>query len=173
MSGAEVDATALGAPAGEITLDDIKARVAGEPWVSEWQVIDQATIDAFAEVSGDHQYIHVDIERARQTPFGGTIAHGFLVLCWLSRFRAEAVPRIAGTTMGINYGLDRVRFTAPVPASSRLRGRFELAKLETKEATETSETVQLAWDCTIEIEGGKRPAVVARWLTRAVVAKSP
>lgn len=157
---------------GEITLEDLRARVGGEAWVSPWQVIDQAAIDAFADVSGDHQYIHVDQERAAATPFGTTIAHGFLVLAWLSRFRAAAVPRLAGTTMGINYGLDRVRFTAPVPTGSALRGVFQLGALDVKEMAASTITVQLAWDCRIDIKDHDRPAVVARWLTRAVVAEA-
>lgn len=165
MSAVELDG------AGEITLEDLRQRVGGGPWTSDWLAVDQAAVNAFADVSGDHQFIHVDPERAAKTPFGTTIAHGFLVLSWLSRFRAEAVPRIAGTTMGINYGLDRVRFTAPVPVGCQTRGVFILGALELKDETPDSVTVQLAWDCTIEIAGTERPAVVARWLTRAVVAR--
>ena len=143
-------------------IADLKVLVGTEVGVSSWVTIDQAKIDSFAEVTGDRQFIHVDPARAAATPFGGTIAHGFLTLSLLSAFGVEAQPKIAGATMGINYGFDKVRFLAPVKAGSRVRGRFVLASL----TQPMPEEVDLTWKSTIEIEGGKRPALVADWLNR-------
>ncbi|MHA7775258.1 MaoC family dehydratase [Roseibium sp. M-1] len=147
-----------------LRVTDLKALVGLEVGVSSWITVDQASIDAFAEVTGDHQFIHVDPARATETPFGGTIAHGFLTLSLLSVMGVEAQPKIAGATMGINYGFDKVRFLAPVKVGSRVRGRFTLARLSQPKPEE----VDLTWQATIEIEieGGKRPALVADWLNR-------
>ena len=130
--------------------------------MSSWYLVDQARIDAFAEVTQDHQFIHVDPERAAETPFEGTIAHGFLTLSLLSAMGVEAQPKIKGATMGINYGFDKVRFLAPVKVGSRVRGRFVLARLSRPKPQE----VDIVWQSTVEIENGKRPALVAEWLNR-------
>lgn len=139
----------------------------GEPvGVSDWFLVDQDLIDAFADVSGDRQFIHVDPERARsETPFGGTIAHGFLVLSLISRMRHNAVPPIANVVMGINYGFERVRFISPVPSGSRIRGRFTLNELDERGPNE----FQFTWGVSVDIDGAHKPALVAEWLTRAIV----
>ncbi|MGO3933068.1 MaoC family dehydratase [Rhodopseudomonas pseudopalustris] len=135
--------------------------VGQEIGVSSWHVVDQQRIDVFADATEDHQFIHVDAERAkRETPFGGTIAHGFLTLSLLSVFSYEAMPTIAGTVMGVNYGFDKVRFLSPVRAGARVRGRFTLAEANLRKPTEllTRSTI------TVEIEGEPKPALVADWL---------
>lgn len=135
--------------------------VGQEIGVSSWHVVDQQRIDVFADATEDHQFIHVDAERAkRETPFGGTIAHGFLTLSLLSVFSYEAMPTIAGTVMGVNYGFDKVRFLSPVRAGARVRGRFTLAEAHLRKPTEllTRSTI------TVEIEGEPKPALVADWL---------
>src|SRR5438309_11480569 len=114
------------------TLDEIRARVGSEVGVSSWLTIDQGRIEAFADATEDRQFIHVDPEAAAKTPFGGTIAHGFLTLSLLSRMAAEIMLRPEGVKMGVNYGLDRVRFLAPVRAGRRVRGRFTLTSVEEK-----------------------------------------
>jgi len=150
-----------------IRLDELRARVGSQIGMSDWITVDQDLIDRFADVSGDFQFIHVDADRAAQTPFGTTIAHGFLVLCLISQMRADAVARIDGTVMGINYGFNKVRFTAPVKSGARVRGRFTL-----DEITDVSDDqVQMTWGVTVEIEGEDKPGVVAQWLTRAVLAE--
>ena len=116
------------------SLDDIRARVGEEVGASGWLTIDQARIDQFADATEDRQFIHVDPQSAAQTPFGGTIAHGFLSLSLLSRMGAEAMQLPEGMTMAVNYGFDRVRFLAPVKSGSRVRGRFVLDSVEEKAA---------------------------------------
>jgi len=150
------------AAAGPLSVDALRALVGEEVGLSRWHVADQARIDAFAEVTGDHQFIHVDPLRAATTPFGGTIAHGFLTLSLLPAMALEAQPKIAGARMGINYGFDKLRFLAPVKAGARLRGRFVLAVLTQPKPTE----IDITWRSTVEIEGEKRPALVADWLNR-------
>src|ERR1700687_5519619 len=109
------------------TIEEMKARIGQEVGVSDWHVMDQARIDRFADVTEDHQFIHVDPARAKaETPFGGTIAHGFLTLSLLATMGYEALPQIEGRVMGINYGFDKVRFLQPVRAGSRLRARYKL-----------------------------------------------
>ena len=114
------------------SLDEIRARIGKEIGVSSWLVVDQARIDAFADATEDRQFIHIDPAAAAQTPFGGTIAHGFLTLSLLSRMAAEAMLIPDGVKMAVNYGLDRVRFLAPVRSGSRVRGRFTLDSIEEK-----------------------------------------
>src|SRR4051812_896606 len=114
------------------SLDEIRARVGQEIGVSDWLTVDQARIDAFADVTEDRQFIHVDPEGAAKTPFGGTIAHGFLTLSLLSRMAADAMLVPEGTRMGINYGFEKVRFLAPVRSGKRIRGRFTLTSFEEK-----------------------------------------
>lgn len=142
------------------SLDEIRSRVGQEVGVSGWILIDQARIDAFAEATEDRQFIHVDPEAAAQTPFGGTIAHGFLSLSLLSRMGAEAMMLPDGLTMALNYGFDRVRFLAPVRSGKRIRGRFTLDSVEEKAPGQWL----LRHSVTVEIEAEDKPAVTAVWL---------
>jgi len=142
------------------SLDEIRARVGREVGVSGWIEVDQARIDSFAEVTEDRQFIHVDPEAAAQTPFGGTIAHGFLTLSLLSRMAADAMLVPEGTRMGVNYGFDKVRFLAPVRSGRRVRGRFILSSLEEKRPGQ----FQFVHAVTVEIEGEEKPALVADWI---------
>jgi acyl dehydratase len=135
--------------------------VGTEVGVSAWHLIDQKRIDAFADVTEDHQFIHVDPERAaREAPYGSTVAHGFLTVSMLSVFSYEALPKIVGAKRGVNYGFDRLRFISPVRAGSRLRGRFTLidAKLRGADVIESRTSV------VVEIEKGAKPALVAEWI---------
>lgn len=135
--------------------------VGQEIGVSDWHVVDQARINAFADATEDHQFIHVDPERAkRETPFGGAIAHGFLTLSLLSVFSYEAMPKIAGATMGVNYGFDKLRFISPVRAGSRVRGRFMLSEATMRKPNELLSRTSV----NVEIEGEQRSALVADWL---------
>ena len=142
------------------SIDEIKARVGSEVGVSDWLTVDQPRIDAFAEVTEDPQFIHIDPERAAQTPFGGTIAHGFLTLSLLSRMAADAMLRPEDVKMGVNYGFERVRFLAPVRSGKRVRGRFTLASFEEKRPGQ----YQFTHNVTVEIEGEDKPALVADWI---------
>ena len=143
-----------------LTLSDLPRHVGQEVAVSPWIEITQDRIDQFAQATDDHQWIHVDRERARQSPFGGTIAHGFLTLSLLPML-TDAAFEITGRTMGVNYGLNKVRFTSPVPAGSRIRGRFTLVKLEPIEGG-----VQTTWGAVIEREGADKPAMIAETISR-------
>jgi acyl dehydratase len=142
------------------SLDHIRARVGEEIGVSSWLKVDQARIDAFAEATEDRQFIHTDAAAAARTPFGGTIAHGFLSLSLLSRMGAEAMLIPDGVKMAVNYGLDRVRFLAPVRSGKRVRGRFVLDSVEEKAAGQ----VLMRHTVTVEIEGEEKPALTAVWL---------
>jgi acyl dehydratase len=142
-------------------VDEISGLVGEHLGTSEWVTVEQQHVDQFAEATGDHQWIHVDPERAAQGPFGGTIAHGFLTLSLLPVLAGQ-VYKIDNVRMGINYGLNKVRFTSPVPVGSKVRAQVTLANLEqTKDGA-----VQLTTSITVEIEGSERPALVAEWLTR-------
>lgn len=143
----------------------IQDRVGQEVGTSSWLVIDQARIAAFAETTEDRQFIHVDPDAAVNTPFGGTIAHGFLTLSLLSRMAAEAMLLPSGLKMALNYGLDRVRFLAPVKSGQRIRGRFVLDSLQEKAA----EQWLLRHTVTVEIEDQDKPALTAQWLTLIVL----
>jgi acyl dehydratase len=142
------------------TLDEIRSRTGEEIGVSSWLTIDQARIDAFAEATEDRQFIHTDPLAAAQTPFGGTIAHGFLSLSLLSRMAAEAILIPEGVKMAVNYGLDRVRFLAPVRSEKRIRGRFTLDSVEEKAPGQWLFRHQV----TVEIEGEDKPALTAAWI---------
>lgn len=142
------------------TIDEIRARVGGEIGVSGWLTVDQAAIQAFADVTQDHQFIHTDPEAAARTPFGGTIAHGFLTLSLLSRMAADVMLVPEGLRMAVNYGLERVRFIAPVRAGRRVRGRFVLAGGEEKRPGQW----QFVHHVTVEIEGEDKPALTAEWI---------
>ena len=146
---------------GVAKLGELVGREVG---VSEWVEVSQERIERFAEATEDRQWIHTDPERAaRESPFKTTIAHGFLTLSLLSEMGRTAVA-VGGVRMGINYGLDRVRFVSPVAAGSRVRGRFTLAALE-----EIKGGAQATWDVTVEREGGGKPCCAAAWLVRYYV----
>ncbi len=142
------------------SLDEIRACIGREIGVSEWIDIDQQRIDAFADTTEDRQFIHVDPAAAAQTPFGGTIAHGFLSLSLLSRMAADVMQVPDTTMMAVNYGLDRVRFIAPVRSESRVRGRFVLDAVEDKGPSQ----LLLRHTVTVEIEHHDKPALTAQWL---------
>ncbi len=142
------------------SIEDIQSQVGSEVGVSDWIPVDQARIDAFADVTEDPQFIHIDPEAAAKTPFGGTIAHGFLTLSLLSRMAADAMLRPEGVKMGVNYGFERVRFMAPVRSGKRVRGRFTLARFEEKKPGQW----QFVHHVTVEIEGEEKPALVADWI---------
>lgn len=145
----------------EIDVRTLRERVGEELATSDWLEVTQAKIDQFADATGDHQWIHVDAARAaRESPFQTTIAHGFLTLSLVGALLRSAMTP-TGLKMAINYGLNRVRFIAPVPAGSRLRGRFAVGVVE-----ETSGSIQVTWRATIEREGADRPVCVADWLVR-------
>ena len=139
-----------------ISLKAYREMVGREVGVSSWHLVDQSRINLYADVIEDHQFIHVDPERAkRETSFGTTVAHGFLTMSLMSIMSYEVMPVIEGTTMGVNYGFDKLRFISPVRAGSRVRGRFTLRK-----PTE----LQSRTNVTVEIEGEDKPAIVADWI---------
>ena len=142
------------------SLDQIRAQIGREIGASEWILVDQQRIDQFADTTEDRQFIHVDPALAAQTPFGGTIAHGFLSLSLLSRMAADVMQVPDTTKMAVNYGLDRVRFIAPVRAGSRVRGRFILDAVEDKAPGQ----LLLRHTVTVEIENFEKPALTAQWL---------
>ena len=144
----------------DTTLDAYKAMVGKEIGVSRWFDIKQDRINQFADVTEDHQFIHVDPERAKQTPFGGTVAHGFLTVSLLAPMAFDAQPTIRHTAMVVNYGFDRIRLIAPVPAGSRIRGHFVLKEVVDRGPKE----IMARTEVTVEIEGGGKPALVADWL---------
>jgi len=143
------------------SLEDIRSRIGEEIGVSGWLTVDQDRISAFADATEDRQFIHVDPEAAALTPFGGTIAHGFLTLSLLSRMAPEVVLIPDTTKMVVNYGLDRARFLAPVRSGKRVRGRFRLESVDEKAPGQ----MLLRHDVTVEIEGEDKPALSAQWLT--------
>ena len=141
-------------------LEEIKAHEGKELGVSDWLLVTQEAIDQFAEVTGDHQWIHVDVDRAKDSPFGGTIAHGYFTLSLAPRFSYELFS-FEGLAFGVNYGLNRVRFPAPMPVGARVRMRATLASVE-----EITGGAQLTTELTFEREGGEKPVCVAESLTR-------
>ena len=141
-------------------LDDIRSRIGQEIGVSGWLEMTQQRIDEFAESTEDRQFIHIDPEAAARTPFGTTIAHGFLSLSMLSRMAAEVMLIPDSTKMAVNYGLDRVRFIAPVKSGKRIRGRFRLDSVEEKAPGQ----LLFRHTVTVEIEGEEKPALTAEWL---------
>jgi acyl dehydratase len=143
------------------SLKDLEGREGQEIGVSPWLEVTQERIDTFAKAIDDFQWIHVDPERAAKSPFGGTIAHGFLTLSLLSHL-AERTFSFSDRRMGINYGLNRVRFTAPLKSGTRVRGRFTLNKLEKLDGN----GVQVTWNAVVEAEGADKPVLVAEWLGR-------
>ncbi|WP_454629329.1 MaoC family dehydratase [Bradyrhizobium cenepequi] len=144
-----------------VSLETYQGMVGKEVGVSAWHLIDQQRIDAYADVIEDHQFIHVDPERAKkETAFGTTIAHGFLTMSLLSIMSYQVMPVIEGTTMGVNYGFDKLRFISPVRSGKRVRGRFVLADAKLRKPTELASRTNV----TVEIEGEDKPALVADWL---------
>jgi acyl dehydratase len=141
-------------------IDDLKSRIGEEIGVSDWKLVTQEDIDAFAEVTGDDQFIHVDPERAKETPFGGTIAHGYYTLSLLPRFSYDMF-RMEGVAFGINYGLNKLRFPAPLPVGSKVRMRMQL-----QDVTDIPGGAQFQMLATFEREGGDKPVCVAESLSR-------
>ena len=145
---------------------DIQAKVGETVGTSEWVEVSQERINQFADATGDHQFIHVDEEKAKMTPFGGTIAHGFLTLSLIPMLRAKSdCPRPDGVRMGVNYGGNKVRFLAPVRSGKRVRGHFKLLELVEKRPGQWQETMET----TIEIEGEEKPALIAEWMSQFFV----
>lgn len=147
------------------TPSELQSLIGTEVGLSRWFLIDQAKIDAFADTTEDWQFIHVNPELAKQTPFGGTIAHGFLTLSMASAMSYDAVKPLDGVVMGVNYGFDKLRFIAPVPAGSKVRGRFKLLSAEDKGGGRWL----IKHELTVEIEGGEKPALIAEWLSMLMV----
>jgi acyl dehydratase len=142
-------------------LEELKSLIGQEVATSEWVEVSQERINLFAEATGDHQWIHIDVERSkRESPFGGPIAHGFLTLSLLPMLTANAV-KMTDVKMGVNYGLNKVRFTSPVPAGSRVRAKMKLLNVE-----DMKDCAQTTWEVTIEREGGDKPACVAESVSR-------
>ena len=153
-------------PAREInSLEELRSLVGQEIGVGDWLEVTQERINQFADATGDHQWIHVDVERAKkETPFGNTIAHGFLTLSLMVELMSQTVQVKIPAKMGINYGLNKVRFVSVVPAGSKIRARIALQNLKDFPGGH-----QMTWGVTIEREGGDKPACVAEWLTRTYV----
>jgi acyl dehydratase len=148
--------------AAALSMRELESRIGQEVGVSPWCEVTQERIDLFAKAIDDPQWIHVDVERAKKSPFGTTIAHGFLTLSLLSRF-IESTFSFADRKMGVNYGLNRVRFTAPLPSGSRVRARFKLLKYEKIDGN----GAQVTWDVTVEREGSDKPVLIAEWIGRS------
>jgi len=144
----------------EITLDAYKAMIGQEVGVSRWFEVGQDRIDKFADVTEDHQFIHVDPERAKATPFGGTVAHGFLTLSLLSRMAEGVMLRPESLRMAVNYGFDKVRFMGPVKSGKQVRGRFKMLSAEEKRASQW----QITYEVIVEIEDEEKPALIADWI---------
>ena len=155
-------------PQDTISMAELLAQVGGEPRYSRWYKLDQSRIDTFADVTDDWQFIHVDPEKAAQTPFGGTIAHGFLTLSMLSAMSYDSEKPVEGTAMGINYGFNRLRFTSPVKAGSKVRAKFVTKAVDRK----TENSVLITRSVTVEIEDENRPALTAEWLGYTVLEKT-
>ena len=148
-------------PTRSMPLDELKTRLGSEIGVSGWYTLDQDTITKFADLTDDHFFLHTDPERAGQTPFGGTIAHGFLTLSMLAGMAYQAMPGVAGAKMGVNYGFNKIRFMAPVKAGKRVRGHFTPRSIETQDGGR----VQIVHDVSVEIEGETKPAIIAEWVS--------
>ena len=149
-----------------ISAQDMQGMVGQTLGTSEWLLVDQDMINKFADATGDHQFIHVNEEMAKMTPFGGTIAHGFLTLSLFPVLMAKSdCPRVEGVKMGVNYGGNKVRFLAPVRSGKRVRGHFKLLELEEKRPGQWQQTLEF----TVEIEGEDKPAVMAEWISQFFV----
>lgn len=152
-------------PQHACTWEQLEARTGTEVGVSSWFTVDQSLIDSFATLTGDHYFLHVDRARAAATPLGGTIAHGLLTLSLLPRMSYEVCPFLEGARYPLNYGFNRLRFVAPVPVGSRVRGHFTLRRAHVVNEGQR----EVHYDAKVEIEGASRPALVAEWLTRFVM----
>ena len=148
-----------------VTRQELTQRIGEQLGVSEWFSVDQQRVDAFADITLDHQFVHVDPERARATPFGGTIAHGFLTLSLLVHLCLPFIPVLAGRKLVVNYGFDKVRFAAPVKVGKRIRAVATLGAVEERKLGQ----VIMRVDVTVEAEGESKPALVAEWLSLHVV----
>ena len=148
-----------------VTRQELTAMVGRELGVSEWLLIDQQRVNQFADVTLDHQFVHVDLERAKATPFGGTIAHGFLTLSLLVHLCLPFIPVLARRKLVVNYGFDKVRFSAPVKVGKRIRAVGKLGEV----AERKPGNIVMRVDVTVEIEGEDKPALVAEWLSLHVV----
>ena len=149
-----------------VTKEELESHVGKETGVSDWFLIDQDRINKFADVTEDHQFIHVDPEAAAKTPFGTTIAHGFLTLSMLSHLSAGSMLKVEGAVMGINYGCDKVRFLSPVKVNSEIRARVKLVDVTEKAG---GSRLLLKSEITIEIKDERHPALIAEWLTMVVL----
>ncbi len=146
-----------------VSKEDLFGMVGQTVGTSDWMMIDQDRVNKFAEATGDFQFIHVDPERAKMTPFGGPIAHGFLSLSLLPVLTAQAdLPRLDGVKMGVNYGGNKTRFIAPVKVGKRVRGHFKMLEIEEKRPGQFQQTMEF----TLEIEGEDKPALMAEWITQ-------
>ena len=146
-----------------VTFDELQARVGQVIGTSDWLTVSQDMIDKFADATGDHQFIHIDPEAAAKTPFGTTIAHGFLSLSLMPVLTAKAdLPRMDGIKMGVNYGGNKTRFLAPVKSGKRVRGHFKLLEIEQKRPGQFQQTIEY----TLEIEGEDKPALIAEWISQ-------
>lgn len=149
-----------------ISPQEMQAMVGKTLGTSEWLLVDQEMINKFADATGDHQFIHIDVEKAKMTPFGGTIAHGFLTLSLFPVLMAKSdCPRVEGVKMGVNYGGNKVRFLAPVRSGKRVRAHFKLLDLEEKRPGQWQQTLEFS----IEIEGEDKPALMAEWISQFFV----
>ena len=148
-----------------LNVDQLNDYIGKEVGISEWLLVDQERINQFADATGDHQYIHVDSDRAAQTPFGPTIAHGFLTMSLMVLMGYEGSTKLENSVMGINYGFDKLRFINPVKVNSKIRGRFQLISAEEKKPNQWL----LKHNITVEIAGEEKPALVAEWLGMTVV----
>lgn len=149
-----------------MTAQELQAKIGQHLGTSDWVLVDQAMINQFADATGDHQFIHVDEEKARLTPFGGTIAHGFLTLSLLPLLSAKTDGiRVDGVKMGVNYGSNKVRFLSPVRSGKRVRSHTKLLSLEEKRPGQWQQTNEV----TVEIEGEEKPALIAEWISQFFV----
>ena len=147
-------------------IDEMKAKIGTVIGTSEWVLVDQEMINKFADATGDHQFIHIDIEKAKLTPFGQTIAHGFLTLSLIPMLAAKAnLPHLDNIKMGVNYGSDKLRFLAPVKSGKRVRAHFKLASFEEKRPGQ----IQSMQEVSIEIEGEDKPALITEWISQTFV----
>ncbi len=145
-------------------LDSERAKIGQTVGISPWHQIDQARIDAFADVTGDHQFIHVDAQAAAAGPFGGTIAHGFLTLSLMATMAPEALDTLPGQKLFINYGFEKIRFLNPVPSGARVRAHFKLVDVALRGPGQMLHTFEV----TVELEGSDKPALVATWLSLGI-----
>lgn len=152
-----------------VTVAELESLIGSELGVSDWFLIDQRRVDAFADVTEDHQFVHVDPERARATPYGGTIAHGLLTLSLIVRLCLPFVPELACRRLMLNYGFDKVRFPAPVKVGARIRARVTLADAAERKPGQ----IMIKLDVVFDVEGGDKPALTAEWLSLHVVGDAP